>query len=172
MSECLKHDPTTKQQIKTVLYEALYAPVQRQFKQRIDTIIVKNTVITGFGHKSFMHKNVLYSCDTAPLPRKLNRLDPSLAAEMADYLKDLKQLNEKEVPYVIGYINQVLNSSNDLHDYLRLLPDAVHYPIRDLIATCPCHTKKLSDETVQLLQDKNLPLIQMMKERMVTNLLI
>lgn len=172
MTEQLQHDPRTKQQIKDVLYEHLYAPIQKQFKKRLDALIVKNAVLGGYTHKSFMYKNVLYNCDTDALPRKMNRLVLPLQNPMNEYLKEVKQLNEKELPYVLGYINQVLNSSNDLHDYLRLLPQSVHHPMQELISTCPCRAKKLSDETVALLQDKNKTTIQLMKARMVTNLLI
>lgn len=172
MAEQLQHDPRTKQQIKDVLYELLYTPIQKQFKQRLKQITVENAVLAGYTHNSFMYKNVLYNCDTNVLPRKMNRLVVQLQPAMNEYLKELKQLNEKELPYVLGFINQVLNSSNELHDYLRLLPPSVHYPIQGLINTCPCLGKKLTEETVALLQEKNLGPIQLMKNRMVTNLLI
>jgi hypothetical protein len=172
MSEILQHDPKTKSQIKDILYGLLYAPVQRQFKQRLDTISVHNTVVGGYTHKSFMYRNVLYSCDTTAAPRKMNRLMPAVMIDMADYLKDLKQLNEKEVPYVLGYINQVLNSTNNLADYLRLLPEAVHAPLKVFIASCPCHTQTLHSDTVTLLKEKNKDPINLMKQRMVTNLII
>ena len=90
---------------------------------------------------------------------------------MSEYLAEVKQLN-KELPFVIGYINQVLNASNDLCDYLRLLPDAVHRPVQSLIDTCPSKAKKMSQEAVSLLQEKNSASIDMMRRRMVTNLLI
>lgn len=170
--ETLQHDPRTKQQIKDALYAHLYAPIEKQFKQRLDQLIIKNAVLEGYSHKSFMYKNVLYTCDTQPLPRKMNRLCLALQPAMNEYLKDTKQLNEKELPYVLGFINQVLNSSNDLHDYLRLLPQSVHHPVKHLIDTCPCRGKKLSEETVELLTSKNQAYINMMKTRMVTNLLI
>ena len=113
----------------------------------------------------------MYNCDTNPLPRKMNRLDSRLYAEMSEYLAEVKQLN-KELPYVIGYINQVLNASNDLCDYLQLLPDAVHRPVQSLIDTRHCKAKKMSPEAVSLLQEKNSASIDMMRRRMVTNLLI
>lgn len=172
MVEHLNHDPRTKQQIKDILYGLLYDPVQKRFKQRLDNLIVKNTVLGGYTHKSFMYRNTLYSCDITSAPRKMNRLMPALMIDMADYLKDLKTLNEKEIPYVIGYINQVLNSSNNLADYLRLLPEAVHEPLKAFISTCPCHNPSLHGDTVQLLMDKNKDCITMMKNRMVTNLII
>ena len=172
MTEQLQHDPRTKQQIKQVLYELLYTPIQKQFEKRLEQITVKNAVLGGYDHKSFMYKSVLYNCDNNELPRKMNRLVTQLQPAMNEYLKELKQLNEKEMPYVLGYINQVLNSSNELHDYLRLLPPSVHHAIQGLINTCTCRGKKLPDETVALLQEKNLGSVQLMKNRMVTNLLI
>ena len=172
MTEQLQHDPRTKQQIKQVLYELLYTPIQKQFEKRLEQITVKNAVLGGYNHKSFMYKSVLYNCDNNVLPRKMNRLVIQLQPAMNEYLKELKQLNEKEMPYVLGYINQVLNSSNELHDYLRLLPPSVHHAIQGLINTYPCRGKKLPDKTVALLQEKNLGSVQLMKNRMVTNLLI
>lgn len=172
MDNQLQHDPRTKQQIKDALYEFLYKPVQKQLKRQLDTLIVKNALMCGHSHKSFMYKSVLYNCDDTPLPRKMNRLDTRLVPEMNDYLKELKQLNEKELPYVLGYINQVLNASNDLCDYLRLLPDAVHRPVQTLIDTCPCKGKKMPSEAVSFLQQKNQASIDMMRRRMVTNLLL
>lgn len=165
------HDPRTKRMIKDVLYELLYTPIQKQFKQRLDQLIVKNAVLGGYSHKSFMYKNVLYNCDTNAMPRKMNRLVIQLQPAMNEYLKELKQLNEDEL-HVLGYITQVLNSSNELHDYLRLLPPSVHPAIQGLINTCSCRGKRLPDETVALLQEKNLEYVQLMKNRMVTNLLI
>ena len=172
MENQLQHDPRTKQQIKDALYAFLYTPIEKQFEKRLSELIVKNTLLCGYTHKSFMYKNTLYNIDTNALPRKMNRLHINLQGPMNDYLKDLKTLNETEVPYVLGYINQVLNSSNDLCDYLRLLPEAVHGPIQHLIATCSCKSKKLSEEVVSALQDKNTTSINMMKKRMVTNLLL
>ena len=166
-----QHDPRTKRMIKDVLYELLYTPIQKQFKQRLDQLIVKNAVLGGYSHKSFMYKNVLYNCDTNAMPRKMNRLVIQLQPAMNEYLKELKQLNEDEL-HVLGYITQVLNSSNELHDYLRLLPPSVHPAIQGLINTCSCRGKRLPDETVALLQEKNLGAVQLMKNRMVTNLLI
>lgn len=172
MSEVLQHDPRTKQQIKDMLYAFLYEPVQKQFHSRLESLIRRNCVITGAVHQSFTYKGKLYSVDPSPPPRKLNRLAPQLSPDMDAYAGELKQLNDREVPYVVGFINQVLNSSNDLHDYLRILPSSLHPPIQKLIDSCPCRTKKLTDQQVQELQAKNQLYIDLVKQRMVTNLLI
>lgn len=168
----LQHDPKTKKQIKDALDSFLYDTVRRQFKSRLDQLIVRNTLLTGNTHKSFMYKNTLYNCDIDPLPRKLNRLDLVLQPYMNSYLKDVKQLNEKEIPYVIGYVNQVLNSSNNFNDYLLLLPEAVHMPLIKLVITCPCRSKLLHPDEITLIQEKNQASISLMKQRMFTNLII
>lgn len=170
--EQLLYDPRTKQQIKEALYGFLYDPVQNQFKTRLDTLIIRNTLLGGHRHKSFNYRGIDYSCDTDPLPRKRNQLLAQLHTEMNGYLEDMKELNEQELPFVLGYINQVLNSSNNLQDYLRLLPDSVHYPIEQFIANCPCRTQALSDEKVAQLHEKNAASINLMKQRQVLNLII
>jgi len=172
MSEHLQLDPRTKSQIKDTLYTFLYAPIDKEFQDRLNQIAHKNTLLGGYAHTSFIFKNVTYNCDTTALPRKQNRLLIQLQPLMNDWLTDAKLLNEKELPFVMGFINQVLNSSNELHDYLRLLPESLHHPVQRLIDSCPCRGKKLSNETVSLLQDKNKDTIHLMKRRMVTNLLI
>ena len=91
---------------------------------------------------------------------------------MDSYLHDLNEVNEKEIPYVLGFITQTLNASNNLHDYFRVLPSAVHGTIQDLINSCPYHTKRLTDESVQDLMIRNARSIHLMKCRMVQNLIL
>lgn len=172
MEDQLQHDPRTKKQIKDLLYTFLYEQVDKQYKQRLDAIIKRNTLISGGFHDSFIYKEEYYCCDPHPAPRKKNRLVPQLHSTMDAYLKEVKELNDHELPRVMGFITQVLNASNDLHDYLRVLPTSVHRPIEKLVASCPCRTKKLSDFDVDCIQKKNEASIDLMKSRMVLNLLI
>jgi hypothetical protein len=171
-SNKLEHDPRTKQLIKDALYAYLYQPVERQFKSRLDTLIVRNTLMGGFTHKHFTYKGNTYNADASPPPVKKNRLLPALRADMEEYLSDLDKLNYHELPYVLGFMNKVLNSSSDLTDYFRVLPEAIHQPLQKLKATCPCQTTTLSKERVEKLVSDNTESINLMKQRLVTNLLI
>jgi hypothetical protein len=172
MTDHISHDPRTKQQIKDALFAFLYDPVEKMFKDQLEKLIIRNAVINGYSHKSFVYKGVLYNCDSSPVPRKMNRLAPQLQPEMNGYLKEVKALNEKEIPFVLGYITQALNSSNDLCDYYRLFPESVHAPLRKIIETCPCRMQSLPEEVVVLLQEKNKGSIDLMRQRMTTNLLL
>jgi hypothetical protein len=168
----LEHDPRTKQQIKDALYGFLYDPVTKQFKARIDTLIIRNTIMGGYSHKHFTYKGVVYNSDVTPAPVRKNRLLAALRAEMEDYLVDLAELNDKELPYVLGFLNQVLNSSSDLTDYMRILPESVHHPLNKLMATCPCRATSLSESRVVSLMTRNEEPINMIKRRLMSNLLI
>lgn len=171
-TEPIQHDPKAKQQIKNAIYEFLYAPVTKRFKERLQTIVERNAMLVGSPHMHFMHRGVLYNCDVNPLPRKLNRLHLSLHDVMNAYLRDLHDVENKEAPYVTSYLNQMLNASNYLEDYLRLFPEVIHDPVRQFIASCPCKGHALPEEAVDMLQKKNQPIIDMIKRRMVTNLLL
>ena len=172
MSEHLQHDPRTKQQIKDLLYDSLYSPVQQQFKSRIQAIVTKNCSLVSSSHESFVYKGEFYSNETTKPPLKMNRLSAILRPVMDEYLKDLKDLNDRELPYVLGFINQVLNASDSLEDYIRVLPESMHHPLKKLIDTCPCRKKALTEEKIKVLHDRNSESIAMIKQRMVRNLII
>lgn len=167
-----QHDPRTKSQIKEALYAHLYEPVQRQFKTRIDTLIARNSIAGGFSHRHFVYKGTLYNAENTPPPLKKNRLLPQLHAAMDEYLADMASLNQNELPYVLGFINQVLNSSNAIQDYMSVFPESVHRPLRNLIDTCPCKTPQLSQDRIAQLVERNAAPISMIKQRLVTNLII
>lgn len=167
----LHHDPHTKTQIKQVLYEHLYDPVQREYKQRMDKLIRKNCQIIGSAYESFNFRGETYAVDNSPLPRKANKLHPTLQDAFLHLLGEIKTLNEYELPQVLGFINRVLNSSNNLQDYLRLFPAAIHTPLLKVINPCPCRIDQLEAERVAKFQlDQALP-ISLLKQRLVLNLI-
>lgn len=168
----LQHDPRTKQQIKDMLIGSLYAPVRKRFNDRLENLVVRNTVLVGASHKSFIYKGKLYTVDSSPAPRKSNRLHPTLREEVEEYLKELRELETTELPYVQGFIIHALNSSNDFCDYFRIFPESLHGPLKKVVATCPCRAKKLEDEAVLEIRENNQKAISLIKERMVLNLLL
>ena len=171
MTDPLQHDPRTKQQIKDLLYQSIYDPVEAKFKKRLEAIILKNTSLIASSHRSFIYKRKFYNIDDTPKPIKTNRLVVALAPVMDAYLNDLDELNNVELPFVVGFINQVLNSSNNFPDYLRLLPESMHHSLRNLMNTCPCHASSLSEDKINAILAKNQSSIELLKQRMVLNLI-
>lgn len=172
MEERLQHDPRTKVQIKETLYSFLYNPIERHLKAQLDAIIVKNALTQGNTNYAFTYKGALYSVEAHPLLRNVNKLSPLLRPMMDEYLKEVTELNSTELPYVLGFINKVLNSSNSLQDYLLILPESVHQPIQKLVNQCPCREHVISQDTVKKIKSTNKVPIDLIKQRMLSNLLI
>ena len=169
--EELLYDPRTKKQIKDLLYNFLYDPIELKFRKQLDWIIARNTVLIGASHKSFVYKGELHSSEPT-FCRKQNKLHPQMRSYMDDYLKEQKVINDREIPLVIGFITKLLNTSNTLSDYLKILPESVHRPIQKLIDSCPCRAKQLSPEFIVNFTEDNKDSIDLIKRRMVINLLI
>lgn len=172
MSEIVQHDPRTKKYIKDSIYSYLYDPVLKRFKQQLDSLITRNTALMGYSHLSFVYKGELYSCDVRIAPRKHNKLATALYKEMDVYLYELDTLNSEELPYVLGFVTKVLNTSNSFSDYLKIFPSSVHYPIQEAIKQCPCRSCVLTPEKITELKESNKGAISMLKNRLAANLLI
>ena len=166
----LQNDPRTKQMIKDMLYSHIYDPVEYRLHEKLKLIMGKNKLLNHHDMDYFSYKAKVYSLD-GTLIRSAPKLDPSLYGEMQEYLKELNELNRVEIPYVLNFINQVLNASNDLRDYLKILPECMHKPIQELIDAHECHTERLTAEEVEAFKEHNTKSILMVKKRLMLNLL-
>jgi hypothetical protein len=171
------YDPKTKAHIKDALYEALYCKVNASYTKQVNALILKNSLLFQNKQMAFIHQgDVIRHTDfvpsTAPRRSLLNRLHESLESDY-DALKDSRNhLNYQELPFVLGYINQVLNASNSFDDYLRLLPSALHTTLEKLKRECPCRTTELPQEFVDQMIKTNSSSIDLLKQRAMTNLLM
>lgn len=172
MNPQVHHDPLIKRQIKDAIHAHLYEPVGKDFAKRLEALIYQNCLKMKYGHKSFSFKGITYTIDSSPAPRMANRLAPEYVPDMKAYLADLHQVNRQEMPYVMGFIDQVLNSSNHLEDYLVLFPESLHRIIQDFIDACPCRNHALTGAQIREIRDRNNKSIQLLKERLTTNLLL
>jgi hypothetical protein len=171
----LNHDPRTKMVIKDTLYEYLYEPVLASYRRKLKELIVANCKLTKTSHLSFMYRGHHYIAEGCEDPIEMGRvalLAPELKGAMDEYLNDTAYLNTHELPYVLGYLNSILNLSDDLPDYLKLLPDSMHQPLKEMIASCKCKTSHLDEATVKEIREKNSVPIQLIKQRLTLNLLL
>ncbi len=168
----LVYDPLTKQQIKNGLMALLYEPIEDRLNRQVEELIVRNTLLGGYRHKSFVYRGKLYNADDEPPPIRQNKLLPQLRPELDKIAAEASKVCDEEMPYVLGFINQVLNSSNSLADYLQLFPEAVHEPIQKLIGSRPHYQGQLQPETIQSIKHKSARGIELMKQRLTLNLLL
>lgn len=168
----LAYDPKTKKRIKDALYSYLYGPAEEKFQQTIKELIHRNTAIYKNTQPCFKYKGEVYTLEpTQMVPRPTNWLDQSLYGEMEAYLTDVKDLKDNELPYVLGYLNKVLNASDSFQDYYQLFPEALHSILRKLEESCPCRNDLLDQKTIEKIRNSNVIAIRRIKRRMTLNLL-
>jgi len=173
MTQEMVYDPKTKQMVKDELYSYLYGPVQEHYQKRLETIIKKNSQRHGNQQKRLLFKTEVYELkDPGPVERPINPIHPELKPVMQEYVDDLTKLTKQELPYVLGFINQTLNASNSIKDYFKVFPESVHAPIQKLVDQCACKTEHLKPESVDKIKARNRIPIDLMKQRMVMNLLL
>jgi len=169
----LQHDPRTKSNIKELLYHYLYDPIEKKLDEEIKALVIANAKALKSSQRGFVYRNHWYTTEPdKPAPRRKDRLIPALKSRMDEYLAEVTTLNTQELPYVMGFINQVLNSSDDLQDYFQVFPESLHEPLQTMIGSCPCRMTRLAPETAQEMRERNAHPIQLIQSRLVLNLLI
>jgi hypothetical protein len=95
----------------------------------------------------------------------------SLDVRINSYRVSVLEL-EKERNMVEGYIRQVLNLSDHVDDYKTLLPDSLHQTIDTFKSTFSNNSDlRINENLKEIALNKNKKYIQLMKERMLKNLL-
>lgn len=170
----LPHTPQTKTQIREMLFEYLYAPVKDHLKRKLETIITENGNCTGDSYPGFLYRERIFMIGRMPRrgPKRWPRLHPSLRPEMEAYLQEERDMNEYEIPFVLNTLTQILNASNNVRDYLAILPESVHKPLLELIASSGYRVTDLPPAKVAELQVFNAEGIALIKQRKVLNLLL
>jgi hypothetical protein len=162
---------TYKYAIQTSLMERLYAPVRERHHKQVESLIIRNCQITKTGVWAFRYKGALYRSDQAPRgPVQAIRLHEELTLELDQMIEEQREIRVIEEPMVKGYITFVLNYSDNIEDYLLLFPQSLHHSIVSL-ALPYRGERRVSEDTAPYVMGPHLHCIQLIKERMVSNLI-
>lgn len=162
---------TYKHAIQTSLMAHLYNPVRDRHTKQLESLIVRNSLLRKVGVKAFRYKGTLYrSLDCPGGVIQAPRLHEDLEPEMAQMLEEQREIHSVEEPMVKGYITLVLNLSDNIEDYLLLLPQSLHRSIVSL-ALPYRGERRVSEDTAPYVMEPHLRCIQLIKERMVSNLI-
>lgn len=166
------YNPQMKGAIRSAIHEFLYGPVREYYQRELHELIDNNEQISQGVNEIFVYRGIRYAKKQFRFaPKHIPRLDPVLHERMDMYLAETKELNDVEVPLVMGYIQNVLNSSDQLQDYLVLFPSALHPPIQKVIDHCNCRGTTVSLATAQTMIHTHAKSFDYIKQRMVFNLL-
>lgn len=167
----IRLDLRNKPVIREEILHFLYASIQTRLQQRLLDIIDKNCVLQSSIYASFTFKGVDYNPFKQALPRPRNRLHPNLQPAMQLYLDEVKAMNGLERAYISGFLDQVLTIANHPADLLLLLPESIHASVQQYTVGFGKNDSKISPEIVSQLHTKNATAIDLLKQRMVLNLI-
>jgi hypothetical protein len=168
----VSYDARTKKRIKEALYDALYGQVNKEQFNTLVQIIRKNSIKCQNSQHCFKYKGILHSSDPKKLvPRPVNWLHTSFFNEMELYLDEKKTLERDEIPHVMGFVVQVLNSSDSFKDYFKLLPESLHPILIRIRDQCPCRNDYLDEKQIERIQAQNISAVNLLRRRVTINLL-
>lgn len=171
MAEILQHDSRAKQIIKNSLLQFLYEHLMHAHMEEIHRIIAANTALLKCSHNSFHYKGQTYSYRDVPIKISPNKLHESLYERMEHALTELNKVNREELPYVTGFINKALNSTDHFCDLLKIFPETIHDPIKSLADTCLRKTAQLSPDKIEKIKAEHSKAIDLIIQRQVTNMI-
>lgn len=162
--------PELKRWIMFSIMDILFSKQDKGYIRRRNEFIKRNAAIYNQTYPIFKYKGEQYSLRVVP-SIMTGELHPSLHQEFDAFLEEFIKLRDEEREPVRNYINQVLNISNNLSDYLKLLPEVVHDPIREAISDDSLNGKGASDKEIKDLLDKNQHIFDLIHMRVMTNLI-
>lgn len=171
------YGPETKAHIKDTIYEALYQRVDEKFSNQLDALILENSGLNQNQQYLMKYRGEIkyhsrYSKDTRVPASKINALHVSLEPHYLALMKEKDRINNDELPFVLGYVNQVLNVSNGFEDYYKLFPSLLHPILDKLKRDCPCRNEELPQELIDSMLTQSQKAISMLEQRAMTNLLM
>ena len=160
----------TKVELRELLHFYLYERVEEHRKEQLESLIKANCTLSNSSFPAFRFRGATYQVNAfvgyQAYPRQLH---PGLIPVVEKFVAEQEQLLEYEQPMVRGYITAVLNSSNSLKDYLRLLPASVHLALADI--TMPDLPATLSESDIDSMNVRYAQHISLLKQRLLLNLL-
>lgn len=179
-----REDNRFKWHIRDAVLNALYIPVEDHYHVAIDDLVKRNTmklqqhdmalhksVQPGHTHRSFAYNGKFYNLEQTDGPPVRNRVHPELEAEVKTCTTHYEQILNYEKTLVAGYLTAMLSESRHPGDYLPLLPQSLHDPLKRCIAW-EDWSVKLSQEKIDAFLAKHQPRYDLIRQRMATNLIL
>lgn len=163
---------TLKGVVMQLLESVIYTPLETQSQKELEEIAIahstaKNQQITYFDYKGERYQFNFIKGQRCLLSTLLAPLQP----RMDVWLKHKKEVLDTEKVYVMGLFRKVLNSSESIQDYKRLLPECTHAVLNEARVTYYDLPPTLSDEFVKQFWIENEASITQLKTRMMFNIL-
>lgn len=164
-----------KKEALKVLSSLLYQRIDKEFQNRRNQIILENSRLSGNTQHCMWYKGELIGAQNyhfRAIPRPANSIHPSIVEKYEALLKEEEQLEREEKALVIGYIRKVLNLPYSFDSLFRFFPEQMHKTLTGLRSRCPyLHLKPMEESEQEKFISENEEYIQLMRVRMLKNLL-
>lgn len=156
-----------KVMIQQELLDLLFSKELSHTKEFIEHILQRNIKLLGFTHYSFVYRKEPYG----EVNTKPERLHPSLHTEMDQLLLSVEEAFRIERPYATHAITSFFNKTASYSDAIIYFPEPFHSILFKYVPAMPVE-RKLTDEELCALAIKNAKYLDVIRVRLMTNLII
>lgn len=166
----ISQDPRLKITVKNTVLAAIYTPYHTRRRKLFEGIMLRNMTLVQTPYECFRFRGKVYGKEYAGNFVR-PKLHPDLTIEMDELTREHDKVMKTEQPLVGGFITAMLNASDSLHDWVRILPPALHSALTLVNPTGTSPPMKLSDQEVVTFLAKHNDSLQKLKQRLATNLI-
>lgn len=164
-------NPTLKNQFRAAFMDIIYAPYKERREKVLAKIIERNCVLKNTDRACFTYKGEYYGAMYAGAFER-PKLHPELVEEFSLWLQEDKDVQRFERPIIENFLIGVMHSSSVLLDWLRIFPDCLHAPVKNVMGQIGPEIAELPDEQVALYIHQHSDAIEKVRSRMMMNLLL
>lgn len=165
----MSKDPTKKYNVRLMLEEFIYKPAEAQLEKKLNALMNSHSIDDPHRSMAFMFKGQVYAPKDYRSPGKITLLSRRLYPNMEEWLKESNKLQEEKTK-ASNYLTCILNEAKNLADLQALLPECLHSGLSRIGSTSD--PSLLTPEHIEAVNHQHTDSIQMIKERLVLNLLI
>lgn len=166
--------PKAKTNLQTAMMFFIFDPFMQYWNRRVDKIIEKHVLLCSSTQYGFSYKGEDFTGSSTQLLRPpVQRLHKSLAIEMDDLLRERETVTLYEEPLVKSVLCALMNLSNNPWDYFQLLPKELHPAWEHFKTKIPTgYESEITDSVISAFQTKHEAAFDVIRVRMVTNLIL
>lgn len=176
---CIHKTPARKIALRDELYDIVYERTHQHFEETLTAIRDKNRLTLGYSWDGFTHRGVYYGTPIHPgwtavtkYQVRNQKLDASLVPAMDQLLAERQEVEQVEGVMVRTILGTVLNASQCVGDYKRLLPSLLHPKLTEVEGECACYFPPLPQSTIYAIKARHGKYIGLIQRRQLIYLLV
>lgn len=166
--------PRAKTNLQTAMMQFIFDPFMKYWNRKVDKIIEKHVLLCSSTQYGFSYKGEDFTGSNKRLLHPpIQRLDRSLYSDMDALLREREVIILYEQPLVNSVLCALMNLSNNPWDYFQILPKELHPAWEHFKTNMPTsYESEVTDSSISAFQTKHEAAFDVVRIRMVTNLIL